>query len=69
MPEIKSAEAAQIVGVSQVTIWTDVKEGRLPAKLIGRRNVIKINIDDLRRYAKENQRLFNETLAQEFAKD
>lgn len=67
MPELKSAQAARIVGVSQVTIWLDVKAGRLPAKLVGRRGVIHIRIDDLRRYAEENRRVFNEKFVQEFA--
>jgi hypothetical protein len=69
MPEVKSTQAARIVGVSQVTIWTDVKEGRLPAKLVGRRGIISIELDDLRQYAKENRRIFNEKLVQEFVKD
>lgn len=67
MPEIKAAQAAQIVGVSNFTIWTDVKEGRLPAKLVGRRGIIYIDIDALRQYAKENRRIFNEELAQQSA--
>jgi len=60
MSKISSAIAAEIVGVTPKIIWQDVKEGRLVAELINRRGVIRINIDDLRRYAQENRRRFDE---------
>lgn len=66
MPEVKAVQAAQIVDVSRVIIWKDVKAGRLSARLVGRRGVIIIEIDALRQYAKENRRAFNEELAQQF---
>jgi hypothetical protein len=67
MPEVTSAQAAQIVNVNQTTIWLDVKAGRLPAKLIGRRGIIRIEVNDLRKYAEDNRRLFNEDIVREFA--
>jgi hypothetical protein len=66
MSEVKASQAAQIVDVCHVTLWKDVKAGILPARLVGRRGVIHIELDTLRQYAKDNRRTFNEELAQEF---
>lgn len=66
MTEVSAPEAAEIVGVSRITIWKDVRDGRLPAQTVHRRRYLRISLDDLRRYAKENNRRFSEEKASRF---
>ena len=63
MPEVSSLEAAQIVGVSDETIRHDVTIGDLPAKRIGKRKIIRIDIDNLRSYAVKFNRIFDQSVA------
>ena len=63
MPEVSSVEAAQIVGVSDETIRHDVTIGDLPAKRIGKRKIIRIDIDNLRSYAVKFNRIFDQSVA------
>lgn len=63
MALVSSLEAAQIVGVSDETIRHDVTIGDLPAKRIGKRRIIKIEIDQLREYADRFNRVFDQSIA------
>lgn len=63
MPLVSSLEAAQIVGVSDETIRHDVTIGDLPAKRVGKRKIIRIEIDHLREYAERFNRIFDQSVA------
>lgn len=63
MPEVSSRDAAQIINVSRVSIHGHVKAGRLPARQEGLRGIIRIEVDDLRKFAERYQYRFNEELA------
>lgn len=67
MPEYNTRDAAEIVGVSHTMIWEYVKDGRLTARRQGIRGIIRIDADDLRRFAEEYDFRFNEALAAQLA--
>lgn len=68
MPEVSSTDAAQIVGIGEVTIRRHVYNGRLGARRVGVRKIMRIELEELRRLAQEYQYRFDEELAQELAK-
>lgn len=51
---LSSEEAAHALGVTSVTIFRYVDQGRLPAKRIGLRRVIQIEPKDLKAFAEQN---------------
>lgn len=63
MPEVSSTAAAKIIGSNHVTVREHVENGRLPGRRVGLRGVVRIEIDDLREFAKKYQYRFNEELA------
>lgn len=67
MPEVSSRDAAQIINLSRVSIHSHVKAGRLPARQAGLRGIIRIEVDDLRKFAERYQYRFNEELATQLA--
>lgn len=67
MPEVSAREAAQIINVSHTNIHRHVKAKRLPARSEGIRGIVKIEVDDLREFAKRYQYRFNEELATQLA--
>lgn len=68
MPEVSSTDAAQIVGIGEVTIRRHVYNGRLSARRIGVRKIIRIELDNLQKLADEYQYRFDDELAQKLAK-
>lgn len=68
MPEISSEEAARLIGLSRQSIRAHVEHGRLVARRVGPRRVVKIELNDLRQFAQQYQYKFNETLANQLAK-
>jgi predicted site-specific integrase-resolvase len=67
MATVTAPQAAEILSTSRVTVFRWVDEGLLPADRMTRRNIIAIDLDNLRRFAKENGYRFNEALAKELA--
>lgn len=65
--EVTSQQAAEILSTSNPTIWRRVEEGLLPARRQGLRREIWIDVDDLRKFAKQQGYRFNETLAKQYA--
>lgn len=68
MPDVSSSEAAEIIGVSSQTIRRQIKRGLLTARLEGTKGLIRVDVSDLRLFAKEYQYRFNEELAAKHAK-
>lgn len=68
MPDISSAEAAAIINVSSQTIRRQIQRGLLKARFEGPKGIVKIEIDDLRRFADDYQYRFDEDLAKELVK-
>lgn len=67
MPEVSAREAAQIINVSHMNIYRHVKAGRLPARNEGIRGIIRVEVDDLRKFAERYQYRFDEELATQLA--
>lgn len=67
MPEVSARAAAQIIELSHTTIHGHVESGRLPARKQGLRGIIRIDVDDLRKFAARYQYRFNEELATRLA--
>lgn len=67
MAKVTAPEAAEILSTTRVTVFRWVDQGLLPAERLTRRNIITIELDDLRRFAKENGYGFDEALAQQYA--
>lgn len=68
MPEISSEDAARLIGMSRQSIRAHVVNGRLAARRVGPRHIVKIELSDLREFAEKYQYRFNEKLAAELAK-
>lgn len=69
MPEVSGSHAADIIGVDRSTIRRYVDRGLLKARRAGVRNIVRIEIEDLREFAKEQEFRFNEELAKQLAED
>lgn len=68
MPEVSSNDAGRIIGVNSETIRRYVDRGILPARRVGLRGALRIEIEDLRKVAREYQYRFDEELAQQLAR-
>lgn len=68
MPIVSGPDAAKIIGVDESTIRRHVYRGLLNARRVGLRNIIRIDVDDLRNLAKELDYPFDDDLAQKLAK-
>jgi len=69
MAEITAENAALLVGVSDETIRRLVNRDILPARRVGLRKFIKIDIDDLRKVAVTLNYRFDEVAAQRFVEN
>lgn len=49
---VSTTRAAEMLGLTQHTVWTYAKEGKIKSVRAGRRTLL-ISIDDLRKFAKE----------------
>jgi hypothetical protein len=67
MPKVTAPQAADILSTTRVTVFRWVDEGLLEAERITRRNLIMIDVDDLREFARANGYKFNEKLAKQVA--
>lgn len=69
MPDVTSTQAAEIIGVSHMTIHRRVDDGRLPGRRQGLDRQIRVDLDDLREFAQEYGYRFDENLARQYAVD
>jgi excisionase family DNA binding protein len=68
MPELSSLDAARVIGISDETIRSHVTSGVLSARRVGRRGIVRIDVDDLRAHAEKYQYRFDDELAAKLAK-
>lgn len=66
MPMVTSPRAAEIIDMSQRTVQWLVTVGKLKATRISERNIILIDLDDLRATAAKEGYTFNEEIAAQF---
>lgn len=64
--ELTATEAAEVLGVTDRTIRYYIEKGMLPARRRGLRN-FAISLSDLRRFAEEQNMVFQEDVAQRLA--
>lgn len=67
MARVTAPQAAEILSTTRVTVFRWVDEGLLTADRVTRRNIIMIDVDDLKQFAKHNGYSFNEELATQLA--
>lgn len=65
MSKVTAPQAAEIISASRMTIFRWVDEGLLPAERFTRRNIIMIDVGDLKQFAEKNGYVFNEDLAKQ----
>lgn len=68
MLTVSSSEAGRIVGVSRETVRRWVNQRLVTADVFGLRGDFRVDVDDLRRFAKQHNYPFNEELAAQLAK-
>lgn len=68
MPDVSSAEAAQIIGISSQTIRRLIDRELLPARKQGLRGLVRVELDDLRKFAEEYNYKFDDRLAEVYQK-
>lgn len=66
MPMVTSPQAAEIIDMSQRTVQWLVTVGKLKATRISERNIMLIDLDDLRATAAKEGYTFNEEIAAQF---
>ncbi len=64
--ELTATEAAEVLGVTDRTIRYYIEKGMLPARRRGLRN-FAISLSDLRKFAEEQNMVFQEDIAQRLA--
>jgi hypothetical protein len=68
MAEVSAPQAAEILNTSHPTIFRRVDDGTLSARREGMKREIWIEVEDLRRFAKQYGYRFDEKLAKHYAK-
>ena len=67
MPEVSATQASEILSTSHVTIFRRVDDGSLPARREGKKQMIWIEVNQLRSFAQQYGYKFNEQLAKQYA--
>lgn len=68
MTEVTAPQAAEIVGIDHSTLFKHVQAGIVPARRVGLKRDIRIDVEDLRTYAGKLGYRFNEALATQYGK-
>jgi len=68
MTAVTASQAAAILSTSHMTIHRRVDDGLLPARREGVARIVKIELEDLRKFAKDYGYSFNENIATQYAK-
>lgn len=69
MRGLSAIQAGKIIGVTHATIHNYVKRGVLLARRVGVRRIIRIDVEDLRKFAEQYQFDFDEQLARELTRN
>ncbi len=64
--ELSTRQAGAVIGVSQITVIANIKRGTLAARIFGFKRVMRINVEELRRFAAEYGYTVNEELLRQF---
>jgi hypothetical protein len=67
MPEVTLTQASEIVAKDRTTVFRWVDEGLLPARRVGIRRDIKIDVDTLRHFAQKYDYPYDSSLARQYA--
>ena len=67
MPEVSLTQASEIVSKDRSTVFRWVEDGLLPARRVGIRRDIYIDIDTLRRFSAQYGYRFDDALARQYA--
>jgi len=67
MAEVTSTQAAAIINTSHMTIHRRVDDGTLPGRRQGLDRQIRVEVDDLRRFAAKYGYPFNEEMARRYS--
>jgi predicted DNA-binding transcriptional regulator AlpA len=67
MPEVSLTQASEIVAKDRTTVFRWVEDGLLPARRVGVRRDIFIDIEVLRSFADRYSYRFDDTLARQYA--
>ena len=67
MPELSSNDAAQVIGTTSETIRRYIDREILPARQFGLRGIIRIDVDDLKKFANEYGFRFDDQMAAQLA--
>lgn len=65
--ELTAPQAAQVMSVDHSTVFRWVDDGLLPARRVGLKRAIIINVADLKAFATKNNYPFDETKAAQLA--
>lgn len=60
---VSSSNAGQLLGVSDKTIREYADSGLIPYTLVGKRGIYRFSVEDLRKYAEDNNRYFDYNLS------
>lgn len=64
MRGLSAIEAGKVIGVTHTSIHNYVKRGLLPARHQGPRKIIRIDAEDLRKFAEQYEFVFDEAVLQ-----
>lgn len=67
MAKVTAPQAAEIVGRDRTMVFRWVQEGSLPAERVSERNIIVIDVGDLRVFARARKLKINEELVKQYA--
>jgi len=67
MPEVSLTQASEIVSKDRTTVFRWVEDGLLPARRVGLRRDIKIDVKQLESFAKRYDYPFDKSLARQYA--
>ena len=68
MATVTASQAAEILSTSHMTIHRRVDDGLLPARREGLARIIRIELDDLRKFAREYNYAFNKDVVKNLEK-
>jgi excisionase family DNA binding protein len=68
MATVTASQAAEILSTSHMTIHRRVDDGLLPARREGLARIVRIEIEDLRRFAQQYGYAFSEEVAAQYTK-
>ena len=68
MPEVTLTQASEIMRKPRMSVFRWIEAGLIPARRVGIRRDIRIEIEDLRSFAKQYSYDYDESLAAKYTK-